>query len=142
EGPGADKLAVSGNESSRVFDVVSEGLTVRIAGLTITHGWTDGKSGGGAIVNAGSRLTLANDVVSYNQAVDSYNQSGGGAITNHGGATLIVNSSTFFANQVIGGEGGAVGGGAILNLSGCTATVSRSTFTGNRAVGGDGGVIT
>src|SRR5215469_14002535 len=37
EGPGADNLAVSGNDTDRVFDIVSEGLTVRIAGLTITH---------------------------------------------------------------------------------------------------------
>src|SRR6266566_2540724 len=37
EGPGADKLAVSGSDTFRVFDI-SEGLTVKIAGLTITHG--------------------------------------------------------------------------------------------------------
>src|SRR5258707_902188 len=35
EGPGADNLAVSGNDVNRVFDI-SEGLTVKIAGLTIT----------------------------------------------------------------------------------------------------------
>src|SRR5437870_4020759 len=38
EGPGADKLAVSGSDTFRVFDVVNQGLTVTIAGLTITHG--------------------------------------------------------------------------------------------------------
>src|SRR5438067_6338665 len=37
EGPGADKLAVSGNNKFRVFDVVNQGLTITIAGLTITH---------------------------------------------------------------------------------------------------------
>ncbi len=37
EGPGADKLAVSGNDSNRIFDV-GQGLTVTIAGLTMTHG--------------------------------------------------------------------------------------------------------
>ena len=46
EGPGASLLAVSGNDTFRVFDVVSEGLTVRIAGLTITHGRTVGNNGG------------------------------------------------------------------------------------------------
>ena len=38
EGPGADKMAVSGSDAFRVFDVVNQGLTVTIAGLTITHG--------------------------------------------------------------------------------------------------------
>src|SRR5262249_10335462 len=45
EGPGADKLAVSGGDKYRVFDIVSEGLTVRIAGLTITHGRTSSGQG-------------------------------------------------------------------------------------------------
>src|SRR5437762_1293445 len=44
EGPGADKLAVSGSDTVRVFDV-SEGLTVKIAGLTITHGRAVGATG-------------------------------------------------------------------------------------------------
>src|SRR5215471_19572295 len=37
EGPGASLLAISGNDTFRVFDV-SQGLTVTIAGLTLTHG--------------------------------------------------------------------------------------------------------
>jgi hypothetical protein len=37
EGPGASLLAISGNDTNRVFDL-SGGLTVRIAGLTVTHG--------------------------------------------------------------------------------------------------------
>src|SRR5438046_1397672 len=57
EGPGADKLAISGNDTNRVFDI-SEGFTVRIAGLTITRGRAVGASatggGGGGILNAGS----------------------------------------------------------------------------------------
>src|SRR5438067_8949964 len=69
EGPGADKLAVSGNDTNRVFDI-SEGLTVTIAGLTITHGRavgaTGGSGGGGGILNVGSTVTLANDVFSHN----------------------------------------------------------------------------
>src|SRR5438270_7587684 len=56
EGPGADKLAVSGSDKNRVFDI-SEGLTVRIAGLTITHGRTLSGQGGAGILNMGSSLT-------------------------------------------------------------------------------------
>src|SRR5438105_4634814 len=82
EGPGADKLAVSGSDTFRVFDVVHQGLTVTIAGLTITHGRGTGGGqgsggGGGAILNASSALNVVNDVLSNNQA-----ETRGGGITN------------------------------------------------------------
>src|SRR5262249_3718716 len=42
DGPGADKLTISGNSASRIFDI-SGGATVTISGLTITRGLaTDG----------------------------------------------------------------------------------------------------
>ncbi len=66
EGPGADKLAVSGNDALRVFDI-SEGLAVTITGLTITHGRTSSGQGGGGILNMGSSLTLAGNMLSYNE---------------------------------------------------------------------------
>jgi len=56
EGPGLGQLAVSGNHASRIF-AISGGATVTIAGLTITDGMVVGSDGGGAILNAGSRLT-------------------------------------------------------------------------------------
>jgi hypothetical protein len=43
EGLGANKLTISGNDSSRVFDI-SPDTTVTIAGLTITHGLANGSS--------------------------------------------------------------------------------------------------
>src|SRR5262245_6901474 len=72
EGLGPDQLTVSGNHASRVFDI-SGGVTVAIAGLTMTDGLADGSapvlaSTGGAILNFGA-LTLADDVLSNNQAV-------------------------------------------------------------------------
>jgi hypothetical protein len=48
EGPGAASLSISGGDKVRVFDIVSEGLTVRIAGLTLTHGRTLSQTGGAA----------------------------------------------------------------------------------------------
>src|SRR5262249_43393382 len=55
EGPGADELAVSGNHQSRVFSI-SGGVTVTIAGLTITDGLALGGAPalGGGILNVGS----------------------------------------------------------------------------------------
>jgi hypothetical protein len=142
EGPGADNLAVSGNDTDRVFDIVSEGLTVRIAGLTIAHGLAKGgEAGGGGIQNVGSTLTVANDILSYNTASNRGNNDGlGGAVYNYNGAALIVINSQFIRNQAIAGDGAIGRGGAIEN-SQATVTVTGSTFTGNRAVGGNGGVF-
>src|SRR5262249_58741964 len=62
DGPGADRLTVSGNDASRVFDVVgggsaSSGIRVAIAGLTVAHGRAD--VGGGVRSSGFSDLTLA-----------------------------------------------------------------------------------
>src|SRR6516164_6204033 len=72
EGPGAGLLTVSGNDTNRVFDI-NEGLAVTIAGVTISHGRAiggngnpGGAGGGGAILNVGSTVSLANDVFSAN----------------------------------------------------------------------------
>jgi hypothetical protein len=148
EGPGADKLAVSGNDTNRIFDI-SEGNTVTIAGLTITHGRAAGKSlGGGGILNVGSILTVANDVLSYNEAIGGNgNPAQGGAIANHNGATLSAINSKFVGDQALAStSGGTASGGAILNGSfdngiDTHATVSGCTFVYNRAVGADGGIV-
>src|SRR5262249_60699607 len=121
EGPGPGLLAVSGNDANRVFNI-NAGLTVTIAGLTITHGKAGGSNdGGGGILNVGSTLTLSNDVFSSNKAVggtsgSGSNSFGGGAITNRSGAALTISNCSFTCNQAIGKENGAFGeGGAILN---------------------------
>src|SRR5262245_16011417 len=151
EGPGANQLTVSGNGASRVFDV-SGGVTVTIAGLTITDGLANGSSpvlasAGGGILNFGS-LTLANDVLSNNQAVGDAGTSPtgrvgaalGGAVANLGSGSLTISSSAFTANQALGADhsvgtsAGNAQGGAILNFA--TASVSDSRFTHNVARAG------
>jgi hypothetical protein len=148
EGPGAGLLTISGNDTYRVFDI-AQGLTVTIAGLTITHGQAGSNtrggsgSGGGGILNAGV-LTVANDVLSFNQAEDH-----GGAIYYLPGSALTTTGSTFLENQAIGQDGAFLTeGGAISSPSGgngigspATATVIGCTFIGNRAVGGNGGIV-
>src|SRR5262249_30637854 len=57
EGPGANRLTISGNNTSRVFDI-SGGVTVTIAGMTMTDGLANGSapvlaSTGGGILNFG-----------------------------------------------------------------------------------------
>jgi hypothetical protein len=74
EGPGPNKLKISGNDDSRVFAILSG--TVTIAGLTITHGLADKDSPdvpslGGGILNSGD-LTLSEVVVSDSLAIGDH----------------------------------------------------------------------
>jgi hypothetical protein len=147
EGPGPGLLAISGNDTNRLFDI-SAVLSVTIAGLTLTHGrartagggGNENGGGGGAILNASSTLALANDVLSFNQATVK-----GGGICNLPGSVLTVANSTFIDNRAIGKATDPsvyAEGGAIWNAEhGVTAAVSGCTFTGNQAIGADGGVV-
>src|SRR5262249_6938600 len=65
DGPGADRLAVSGNDASRVFQINS-GVAVSIDSLTVTHGRAVGQGGG--IWNAGT-LTVSHSILSNNLVV-------------------------------------------------------------------------
>jgi hypothetical protein len=147
-GPGAGRLAVSGNDASRVFEI-NGGVTVGIDGLTVTHGHALLRGGG--IWNLGT-LILSHAVVSENEviglpgigpAVDAF----GGGLLNTG--TLAVDHTTFVHNQSLGADGnpggpGSTGlGGAIMSVGSAslpaTATVSYCTFLDNQAVGGAAG---
>jgi len=111
-GPGANKLTISGNHNSRVFDITDG--TVTIAGLTITDGWT------------------TSDYISP-QGVD-YSKLGGGGILNTADATLNLTSCSVVNNKAYAGAGLDVFGGGLLNLG--TANVTACTFTGNQVLNG------
>jgi hypothetical protein len=157
EGPGANKLTISGNCASRVF-VISSGI-VTLAGMTISDGLADGNSPvlppsvGGGILNFAS-LTLSAVVVSDSQAFGDASKSPlsahlpggafGGGVGNVG--TLAVIDSSFLDNLARGGDGstphagdsplaGLAGGGGIANFGSLTVTGSRFSF--NQAVGGN-----
>jgi hypothetical protein len=134
EGPGASLLTISGSDTNRVFAV--EGGTVTIAGLTITHGRASAYGGG---VRNTADLTLANDVLSDNTAMQGgSNTIEGGAVNNGPNSTLTIGNCTFIDNQVICGHDGLGQGGALWNHEGSTATIVDSTFTSNRTFGGNG----
>jgi hypothetical protein len=167
DGPGADLLAVSGNQLSRIFEL-SGSAQVTLANLTLTEGMS---GQGGAIFIAGNAaLTLDGDNLSNNQAVgDSHGKALGGAIYNSAGASLTVGNTVFVNNQSNGTEesfGGAIAnagtlaidgaaftanaalgcttnfgseGGAIGNQDGATASIKRSAFSGNQALGNGAG---
>ena len=142
DGPGSDRLTVSGNNATRVFNISGSTTDVELTRLTIADGSATGTTmmgplgpvtlGGGILNNGGhlivSHVTLAdNQVVGFNGA--------GGAIANVFGATLTVDHSTFTGNESVGTREAA--GGAIANDAGSSLTVAHSTFTGNQATGAD-----
>jgi hypothetical protein len=118
-GPGAGSSTISGNNSSRLFDVASGG-SLTLENLTLSGGLAYGTGAaaqGGAIYSSGT-LALSGVIVTSNKAVGS-----NGAAGQPGGA---------------GGKGADACGGGIYVAAG-TATLTDVTLSGNNAVGGDGG---
>jgi hypothetical protein len=151
DGPGANNLAVSGSDASRVFRIIG-GVAVSIDGLTVTHGRAVGQGGG--ISNAGT-LTLSHAVLSNNLVVGVPGASLGAVVDAFGGGvfntgTLTVRDSGFGHNRAIGADGtpSSIGssalGGAMMSAgtatAPATATVSSSTFLDNQAIGGAAGI--
>ena len=150
DGPGAGRMAVSGNDASPVFRIGS-GAAVSIDDLTITYGRAVGQGGG--IPNAGT-LTLSRTILSDNLAVGLPGANLGTIVDAFGGGvfntgSLTVRHSRFVHNRSTGADGSSstIGssalGGAIMSggtaAAPATATVSHSTFLDNEAVGGAAG---
>ena len=125
KGPGASKLAISGNNSSRVFDIGADAI-VMISGLTIKSGSADT---GGGIRNTGT-LTLTSSTISGNSATSGLRV--GGGIYNFPGKTLTVTNSTLSGNSAF------AGGGIFIDQYGGSVSVSNSTLSGNSATIGGG----
>ena len=152
DGPGANALTVSGNDASRVFDVVggvdaSSEITVAIAGLTVAHGRAT--VGGGIRNSAFSDLTLASVVLSENVAIGgptaAVNARGGAVHSDGSGASLSVVDSWVIGNTADGrpnatrGSGGGLSViGGHLNVVGCTVADNLS-FGGSPTISGAGG---
>ncbi len=148
-GPGADTITVSGNQTSRVFNIAAS-ATVAISGLTISAGERVNDSGAG-IANTGTLnltdITLSDNSVSYNLFGQGAAYVEGGGIYNTG--TLTLTASTLSNNHATGGTHESdpmhrtvtVGeGGGIYNAG--TLTVANTTFSGNTAGhGGSGGAL-
>ncbi|HLN26282.1 MAG TPA: hypothetical protein VK395_00905 [Gemmataceae bacterium] len=153
-GPGANRLSVSGHDASRVFEIAAG--NVAINGLTITDGQEAAANGGGILIDAGAALNLDQVVVADNSAYadSSGNYGNGGGIENDG--SLSVADSTFWNNVASGGQYAASvtgpitegSAGGAIDSQGPSLTVTNSAFTNNEAVGpatgtgeGNGGAI-
>ena len=140
QGPGAANLAISGNHSSRVFNLNG---TVTISDLTIKDGEaTDCCPGplqsghyylGGGILSSGV-LTLNRCVVTGNSAgnrIDA-NWGGGGGVS---ASTLYLNDCTISYNTAGGRRVEESSGGGVQAT---TLYATRSTFNNNKARATDG----
>jgi hypothetical protein len=138
EGQSSQPETISGNSSSRVFEVAAHRtLTLTYLNLIDGNGLanpTDTSTyaySGGAILNFGT-LAVNNSTLSNNSA-----QYGGGIL--NAGGTVTVNSSTLSGNSAVvpfpttSGAGGGIWSAGSL-------TVSNSTLSGNSATYEGGGI--
>ncbi|HEV3386652.1 MAG TPA: hypothetical protein VG097_17685 [Gemmata sp.] len=149
EGPGANKLTVSGDAASRVFDI-SGSANATIDGLTISGGLAT--AGGGILLEGNASLSIDNCTLTDNEALGSLTGSvtvpdgSGGGIEDNSSGSLTVANSTFNTNKAIArGPNAPLVPGYIIALGGAidlsafstgTATINDNTFTGNKALGG------
>ena len=132
-GLGADVLAVSGNNTSRIFNI-SDFVFVYISGLTLKNGNAgDAGNAGGAIFNDG--MLVVNDSNISGNTAGSNPLSRGGGIYNDLNSII---SRLYITNSTISGNTAASGGG-IYNDGLMYAT--NSTISNNTASDGDGGGI-
>jgi hypothetical protein len=123
-GAGADSTTISGG--GPVIFIVP-GVSVTIAGVTVTGGHTS-DWGGGGIHNDGGSVTLRTSIVSdKTAAVD------GGGVYNFGG-TLSVTASTVSGNSALHS------GGGVFNNGGSAAVV-QSAVKDNSAGDNGGGIF-
>lgn len=133
EGPGADVLTVSGNGASRVLQIEAAAQPVRLAGLRLAQGRSNG---GSAVLNHSTgmvqlqNLVLAQNVAAaggYSGGNDTLAQAGsGGAVYSHGTGALEIEGSSFDSNSA------AQLGGGLLVASGHTASLRGSTWVSNQ----------
>ena len=146
QGPGASLLAISGNNSSGIFDL--QNVSLSISGLTLENGFA--VSGGAISLDEGNQsLSVSgcdfNDNVAESAAgyfFDAY----GGAIAASGPTTIdqcnftgnlaIAANGSMFSDAGVGAHGGAIW----LDDSNATLQVTNSHFTNNHAIAGSGEV--
>ena len=132
-GPGADKLTVSGNNASRIFTNNTGSITT-VSNLRATDGngiSTVATGRAGAIYNNAGTLTLNNLIINANTTTN------GGGLNNAGTASVMnLNNCYVFGNTA------TASGGGIQNFSTSTLNINNSSISGNvsgsNTVGGGG----
>ncbi len=143
DGPNANKLTVSGGNTTRVFHVSGSTTDLAIEDLTIANGRASvpgGNAFGGGLLNEGASVSLSYAVLANNQAVGS--TAGGGAVANLGGY-FTADHTDFLGNASHNAVGQIAFAGAVYNDQGASVEIGHGTFSGNMAVGGNapGGAV-
>ena len=139
EGLDEEQIIVSGNNSSRIFNIDDDAgniyqtdatIDVTISKLTLTNGKAEGDSfiadSGGAIANS-ENLELIDSTVTGSTA-----EFEGGGINSYGnGSTVILNRSSIVDNS-------AQDGGGIANSSNSSLIINSSEIANNQAIKGSG----
>lgn len=132
-GPGATRLSISGNSSSRIFRVSpsdpDDVIAVDIDGLTFVNGSTPDE--GGAIFADDSDLTITNCVFRNNTA-----QRGGGLYVFPTTSTTLTLRGTRFESNTAAADGGGFGAQDIDHV-----IVDNVVATGNTANRNGGGAF-
>ena len=129
QGPGADVLAISGNDALGVFVTGANNTSaiMAISGLTITKGL----SGNGGGINNFGTLTVTDCAI-----IDNRSSGNGGGIQN--GGTMTIERST------IRGNSSSFDAGGILNFADAVLpgklTLTNCTITENSAPASTGGI--
>ncbi len=138
DGPGANLLAISGNNASRIFEIEpGTNGTVAINALNFKNGSDISGSGGGAIIIDSGTVTINNSTLSNNSAGLDNGGGGGGAIRKFGPGKLTISNSTVSNNSAFDQSGLQGDGGGIRNDQE-TLTLINSTVSGNTAASGGG----
>jgi len=124
QGVGADKVIISGKNSSRVFSV-SGGASATISAVTVTQG--KAYNGGAIAVWGYSKLSLVDSVISGNTSENF------GAGLHISVSTLAIDNTTFSGNTA-NGSGGAI----YITGSGSSLVVHEGVFEQNSSIDGGG----
>jgi hypothetical protein len=137
-GPGAQRLAISGNGARRIFDIAGA-ADVELSGLTLTDGRAEdlGNAYGGAIRKMGTgRLTIRDSRIADSVAEHEIlpEESAGGGVAMVGGGLTMARVA------VIGNRSAWHGGGLSIHSAAGPVTLRDVTVAGNRAAVYGGGL--
>lgn len=138
-GPGATNLTISGNNLSRIFNIVADTATVTITGMTIRDGKPVGTpdGGGGILIDNGAgagAVNIFDCVITNNDVTLAANPLGGG-IDNEGGRVTI--RTTSIINNTASFRGGGIQNQGFGNMFIISSTIAANTA----GAGGIGGGI-
>ncbi len=146
-GPGAGLLIISGNKTTRVFDVSG---SAALSGLTITQGQSEPDNGAG-IQNMHGTLTLTDCNITGNvsdigagagvYALDGTTTLSGCVVTSNLGSVgvgvSIEGGKATITSSTIANNTGAIGGGLFVGQLG-SVTITNSAISGNTSIFGGG----